>query len=799
MQLITIRNDKIKPCPGPAECASTATVDVNLTSSRQFEGLTLDQVRSQYEDVFDGLGNLGTPLRLEVDETVKPVQQPLRRVPEALRTPLKEYLDDLESRGVIEKVERPTEWVNSVVITRKANGNLRLCLDPKPLNKALKRCHFPMPVIEDVLPELGKAKIFTKVDCKDGYWQIKLTKESSLLTTFATPFDRYKWNRMPFGISPASEIFQLRLHEAVEGLDGVYAIADDILVAGAGDTMKDAVADHDFKIKKLLGRCQERNIKLNKQKVAFKQTEVPYIGHLLTSEGVKADPSKIEAVTKMERPTDVTGVQRIMGTVGYLAKFLPRLSEVSQPLRQLTKKGTEFLWDEIHDRAFSRIKEMVTDIRDELVIQDGLLFRGDRLVVPKALRKRMLQALHSSHQGIESTLRRARETIYWPNMKSDIKDFTSKCETCASYSTRQQKETLVSHDVPDRPWAKISTDLFDLDHKSYMVTVDYFSGFFEIDRLYDLKVSTVIRKLKTHMARYGIPDEVVSDSGSQFTSREFKNFAKEYGFNHVTTSPYHHQSNGRAESAVKEAKKILKKTTASKSDPYLALLAHRNTPQEGFGTSPAQRLFSRRTKTNLPTSSNLLKPSVAEDTLEKDKLRKLKQKFYYDGSANDLPNLQKNDVVRMQPFRLNEKTWRKAKVLKPLGRRSYVVESNGQLYIRNRRHLKRSAEAESVPTEEWPTPSNHHHSKVSDHLANEQPKLKPVATTKVNQSTTPSTESNKDHPISTTPLNQDQAKDRVKDQPLRQQVSPTGCESQVRTRSGRLVKPPSRYTDFVTL
>ena len=158
-----------------------------------------------------------------------------------------------------------------------------------------------------------------------------------------------------------------------------------------------------------------------------------------------------------------------------------------------------------------------------------------------------------------------------------------------------------------------------LDHKSYMVTVVYFSGFFEIDRLYDLKVSNVIRKLKTHISRYGIPDEVMTDSGSQYTSREFKNLAKEYRFNHVTTSPYHHQSNGRAESAVKEAKKILKKTAASKSNPYLALLAHLNTPQEGFSTSPAQCLFSRRTKTNLPLSSNLLKPSVAEDTLKKDK------------------------------------------------------------------------------------------------------------------------------------------------------------------------------------
>ena len=106
----------------------------------------------------------------------------------------------------------------------------------------------------------------------------------------------------------------------------------------------------------------------------------------------------------------------------------------------------------------------------------------------------------------------------------------------------------------------MSTDLFDFDHLSNMVTVDYFSGFFEIDRLYDIKASTVIRKLYAHMARYGIPDEVVSDSGLLYTSREFKAFAKEYGFKHFTTSPYHHQTNGKVESAVKEAKKTLKKS-----------------------------------------------------------------------------------------------------------------------------------------------------------------------------------------------------------------------------------------------
>ena len=123
---------------------------------------------------------------------------------------------------------------------------------------------------------------------------------------------------------------------------------------------------------------------------------------------------------------------------------------------------------------------------------------------------------------------------------------------------------------------------------------------------------------------------------------------------------------------------------------------------------------------------------------------------------------------------------------------SGVKRSALQMYIRNRRLLKRSAEVDSAPAEEWPTPSNHRDSKVGNHLANEQPMLKPVATAKVNQPTTPTTESNKDQ---TTSLDQD----RGKVHPLRQQVSPTGCESQVRTRSGRLVKPPNRYTDFVAL
>ena len=196
-------------------------------------------------------------------------------------------------------------------------------------------------------------------------------------------------------------------------------------------------------------------------------------------------------------------------------------------------------------------------LRDELVTQDGLIFRGDRLIVPKSLRRQTIKELHASHQGVEATLRQARETLYWPNTKNEIKDNISRCNVFPQFARKQPKETLVSHAIPNRPRVKVARDLFEYKQKSYLVTVDYFSNFFEIDRLYDTTTKAVILKVEKHMARYGIPDELVSDQGPQFRSNEFHSFAENYGFTDTLTSPYHHQSNGMAESTVKRAKKVI--------------------------------------------------------------------------------------------------------------------------------------------------------------------------------------------------------------------------------------------------
>ena len=160
----------------------------------------------------------------------------------------------------------------------------------------------------------------------------------------------------------------------------------------------------------------------------------------------------------------------------------------------------------------------------------------------------------------------------------------------------QPKETLRSTAVPNRPWERIATDLFSYKGKDFLITVDYYSNFREIDQLASTSASTVITKLKNHFARYGCPDTVISDNGPQFSSQEFVHFSKSWKFKHQTISPGNSKANGKVEAAVKTAKQLLRKT----KDTHLALLDYRNTPSQGTSTSPAQRLMSRRTTALFP-------------------------------------------------------------------------------------------------------------------------------------------------------------------------------------------------------
>ena len=189
------------------------------------------------------------------------------------------------------------------------------------------------------------------------------------------------------------------------------------------------------------------------------------------------------------------------------------------------------------------------DMQDELTLQDGLTFKANSVVNPKNLRADMKARIHSSHLGTESCLRRAGEGIYWPVMSAEIKQYISACEICREFDiTSQSNESLMSHEVPSRPWERVGADIFTLHDKDYLVTIDYYSNFWEVDRLPDTKASTAILKLKSLFACYRIPDQVVSDNGPQFILKEFATFAKTWDFEHLTSSPGNSNANGKAES-----------------------------------------------------------------------------------------------------------------------------------------------------------------------------------------------------------------------------------------------------------
>ena len=238
---------------------------------------------------------------------------------------------------------------------RKSNGTVRLCLDPQNLNQVQKRNYYQMPDIDDVLPQLAEAKMFSLCNAKDGFLQVKLSDKSSHLTTFWTPYGRYKWKRMPFGISTAPEEFQRRLSSALKGLKGVSVVADDILIYG-----KDQ-AEHDDNLRNILKRARECGLKLNKKKCRFHMTEVPYIGHILTSEGVKPDPKKVCAIRNMEAHRNSEEVRRFLGHVNYMAKFMPNLSAESEPLRRLLNLPyKEFYWGVDQRTAYETLRKMLT-------------------------------------------------------------------------------------------------------------------------------------------------------------------------------------------------------------------------------------------------------------------------------------------------------------------------------------------------------------------------------------------------------------------------------------------------------
>ena len=337
-------------------CLELGLVNLNysITAQQTAPKITsTKQLQDEYPEQFTGLGRLpGTyKLHLKPDSTPK-IHAP-RRTPIQLRDQIKAELKRMIDLDVIKAVTTPTEWVSSLTYVMKTNGSIRMCLDPSDLNKALKRGRHHIPTMEELSYKFSGAKYFSKLDARSGYWSIVLDEPSQLLTTFNTPFGRYCFKRLPFGLSVSQDLFQAAMDDGLKDLPGVVSIADDIAVVGATEE------EHDTNLRKLMERAQTIKLVFNPDKCQIKQSEIPFFGNIYTANGVMPDPKKVQAINDLKTPSSRSEIQSFLGLITYLAPYIPNLSSHTEPLRILMKENTPFQWQHEQEKSFEDLKQLI--------------------------------------------------------------------------------------------------------------------------------------------------------------------------------------------------------------------------------------------------------------------------------------------------------------------------------------------------------------------------------------------------------------------------------------------------------
>ncbi|XP_062701081.1 uncharacterized protein K02A2.6-like isoform X1 [Aedes albopictus] len=238
-------------------------------------------------------------------------------------------------------------------LVEKSNGKLRICIDPKPLNECIKREHFLIPTQEDLFSSLSGKRVFSVLDLSSGFWQMELDRDSSDLTTFMTPFGRFRWKRVLFGLNNAPEMFQRKMVSIFGDIPGVVVYFDDVLIAGLNEE------DHDRALALVIERTRQNNVKFNGDKLQYRQDTVSFMGSIIGDGQLHPLNKDVRAITEMPKPTCVADVTRLLGLLKYLAKYIPNLSKRTSHLRELTHHGAKWEWTNEHDRE---LKDLLSSI-----------------------------------------------------------------------------------------------------------------------------------------------------------------------------------------------------------------------------------------------------------------------------------------------------------------------------------------------------------------------------------------------------------------------------------------------------
>ena len=326
-----------------------AANDTNHSSSSDADTMT-----AAYPLLFqDRIGTAkGFVHQVRTKPDVNPVQQKLRRLPFAVRDKVSQELKRLEAADIIEKIDS-SEWVSPMVVAYKRSGDVRLCVDLREVNKAILIDKYPLPHIQELIAELRGSTVFSTLDLTSAYHQLLLHEDSRDLTAFITQDGLFRFKRVCFGLASAPSAFQKLMSSSLAGLPGVQCYLDDVVIYGR------TLEEHDKHLTAVLQRLQDIGLTLNLQKCQFRVTSIRFLGHMISTEGLHPDPSRVDDILETAAPTDLATLRSFLGLSSYYARFIHDYATVTEPLRALTRKNTAFEWSPAAQKAFDHVKHEI--------------------------------------------------------------------------------------------------------------------------------------------------------------------------------------------------------------------------------------------------------------------------------------------------------------------------------------------------------------------------------------------------------------------------------------------------------
>ena len=288
----------------------------------------------------------------------QPMKQPARRIPFAVREEVNRQIETMEATGVVHP--STSAWASPIVLVRKKDGGTRFCIDYRKLNAVTKKDTHPLPRIDDLLDQLGKARYFSTLDLAAGYWQICMAAESQEKTAFATHRGLYEFTVMPFGLTNAPAAFQRLMQQILlplnprDGPEFVNVYIDDVIVFSS------TLEEHLDHLHQVISTLMNAGLKLKPNKCHFARKEVEYLGFLVTPEGLKPTNAHIKVVEEFPIPSGLKELRQFLGLASYYRRFVPQFAKIAHPLHSLTRKDTPFVWDSECQAAFATLKTRLT-------------------------------------------------------------------------------------------------------------------------------------------------------------------------------------------------------------------------------------------------------------------------------------------------------------------------------------------------------------------------------------------------------------------------------------------------------